>query len=78
MHEPDAPPIPNTSTDRKDSLANIRAAIHRKAARRRENSDVNTLVSDLGFLWVEQSNSCRARCSEANPWQFCQRYNTGF
>lgn len=36
--------------DRKDSLATIRAAIHRKAARKRENSDVNSLVSDLGFL----------------------------
>lgn len=36
--------------DRKDSLANIRAAIHRKAARSREESDVNALVSDFGFL----------------------------
>jgi hypothetical protein len=36
--------------DRKDSLAVIRAAIHRKAARKRENSDVNSLVSDFGFL----------------------------
>ncbi|KAK1983612.1 fungal-specific transcription factor domain-containing protein [Colletotrichum cereale] len=39
-------------TDRKDSLANIRAAIHRKAARKREDSDVNSLVSDFGFLSV--------------------------
>ncbi|KAI3558097.1 fungal specific transcription factor domain-containing protein [Colletotrichum abscissum] len=38
--------------DRKDSLANIRAAIHRKAARKREDSDVNALVSDFGFLSV--------------------------
>ncbi|KZL82218.1 zn 2cys6 cluster transcripitional activator [Colletotrichum incanum] len=38
--------------DRKDSLANIRAAIHRKAARKREDSDVNSLVSDFGFLSV--------------------------
>ncbi|KAF4815723.1 Positive regulator of purine utilization [Colletotrichum siamense] len=38
--------------DRKDSLANIRAAIHRKAARSREESDVNALVSDFGFLSV--------------------------
>lgn len=36
--------------DRKDSLANIRAAIHRKAERKRENSDVNSLISDFGFL----------------------------
>lgn len=36
--------------DRRDSMANIRAAIHRKAARNRENSDVNSLVSDFGFL----------------------------
>ncbi|CAK7274472.1 hypothetical protein SEPCBS119000_006189 [Sporothrix epigloea] len=39
-------------TDRKDSLAVIRAAIHRKAARKRENSDVNSLVSDFGYLSV--------------------------
>ncbi|KAK1995887.1 fungal-specific transcription factor domain-containing protein [Colletotrichum falcatum] len=39
-------------TDRKDSLANIRAAIHRKAARKREDSDINSLVSDFGFLSV--------------------------
>lgn len=36
--------------DRKDSLATIRAAIHGKAARRREVADVNELVSDFGFL----------------------------
>ncbi|KAJ3578249.1 hypothetical protein NPX13_g2314 [Xylaria arbuscula] len=39
-------------TDRKDSLANIRAAMYRKAARSRENSDVNSLISDFGFLSV--------------------------
>ncbi|EPE10571.1 zn 2cys6 cluster transcripitional activator [Ophiostoma piceae UAMH 11346] len=38
--------------DRKDSLAVIRDAIHRKAARKRENSDVNSLVSDFGYLSV--------------------------
>ncbi|TAQ83039.1 hypothetical protein B7494_g8637 [Chlorociboria aeruginascens] len=38
--------------DRKDSLATIRAAIHGKAARRREAADVNELVSDFGFLSV--------------------------
>lgn len=36
--------------DRRDSMANIRAAIHRKAARNRENSDVNSIVSDFGYL----------------------------
>jgi hypothetical protein len=36
--------------DRKDSLATIRAAIHGKAARRREAADVDELVSDFGFL----------------------------
>jgi hypothetical protein len=47
MHDVDEPPeIP----DRKDSLATIRAAIHGKAARRREAADVNELVSDFGFL----------------------------
>ncbi|KAI2624778.1 fungal-specific transcription factor domain-containing protein [Xylaria nigripes] len=44
------PPIPQN--DRKDSLANIQAAMYRKAARRRENSDVNMLISDFGFLSV--------------------------
>lgn len=38
--------------DRKDSLALIKAAIHRKAARNRENSDVNSLVSDFGYMYV--------------------------
>lgn len=37
--------------DRRDSLAKIKAAIHRKAARSRENSDVNSIVSDFGFLY---------------------------
>ncbi|KAI1347601.1 fungal-specific transcription factor domain-containing protein [Xylaria sp. FL0043] len=44
------PPMPQT--DRKDSLANIQAAMYRKAARSRENSDVNSLISDFGFLSV--------------------------
>lgn len=38
--------------DRKDSLAAIRAAIHGKAARRREAVDVNELVSDFGFMYM--------------------------
>ncbi|CAJ2513064.1 Uu.00g011830.m01.CDS01 [Anthostomella pinea] len=52
QHETDnaLPPIPES--DRKDSLATIRAAIHRKAARKRENSDVNSLMSDFGFLSI--------------------------
>lgn len=49
MHESDAPSL-TAGTERKDSLATIRAAIHRKAARKRENSDVNALVSDFGYL----------------------------
>jgi len=49
MHESDVPPS-SVGDDRKDSLAVIRAAIHRKAARKRENSDVNALVSDFGYL----------------------------
>ncbi|KAG0649927.1 Positive regulator of purine utilization, partial [Hyphodiscus hymeniophilus] len=49
MHDPDEPTEP---PDRKDSLATIRAAIHGKAARRREVADVNELVSDFGFLSV--------------------------
>ena len=48
-HEPLATVTPQ---DRKDSLALIKAAIHRKAAKKRENSDVNSLVSDFGFLLV--------------------------
>ena len=46
MHDGEEPETP----DRKDSLATIRAAIHGKAARRREAADVNELVSDFGFL----------------------------
>ena len=53
MHDPDAPPS-GDATARKDSLAVIRDAIHRKAARKRENSDVNSLVSDFGYLHVPQ------------------------
>lgn len=49
-YEHDGPPSGEHSQDRKDSLANIRAAIHRKAERKRENSDVNALISDFGFL----------------------------
>ncbi len=40
--------------DRRDSMAHIRAAVHRKAARTRETSDVNSLMSDFGFLYVLQ------------------------
>lgn len=49
MHDGDEPV---ETPDRKDSLATIRAAIHGKAARRREAADVNELVSDFGFLLV--------------------------
>ena len=52
MHDADEPVAP---PDRKDSLATIRAAIHGKAARRREAADVNELVSDFGFLSVKPS-----------------------
>jgi hypothetical protein len=47
MHDGDEP---TEVPDRKDSLATIRAAIHGKAARRREAADVDELVSDFGFL----------------------------
>jgi hypothetical protein len=50
LHGPDEPPAADPS--RKDSLAFIRAAIHRKAARTQENADINTLVSDFGYLCV--------------------------
>ncbi|KAK3361124.1 fungal-specific transcription factor domain-containing protein [Lasiosphaeria ovina] len=50
MHDSDA--APSVDPSRKDSLAVIRAAIHRKAARKRENSDVNSLVSDFGYLSI--------------------------
>lgn len=49
MHEGDSPPM--TPPDRKDSLAAIRVAIQGKAARRREEKDVNELVSDFGFMF---------------------------
>lgn len=54
MHDVDEPSEP---PDRKDSLATIRAAIHGKAARRREAADVNELVSDFGFLSVHLKQS---------------------
>ncbi|KAI9738923.1 MAG: hypothetical protein M1818_005237 [Claussenomyces sp. TS43310] len=47
MHENEDP---EGSPDRKDSLATIRAAIHGKAARRREATDVDELVSDFGKM----------------------------
>jgi hypothetical protein len=50
LHGPDEPPTADPS--RKDSMAFIRAAIHRKAARTQENADINTLVSDFGYLYV--------------------------
>ena len=53
FHTDGGPSYPGPpDADRKDSLAVIRAAIHRKAARKRENSDVNSLVSDFGYLYV--------------------------
>lgn len=46
-------PVPlSDETDRRDSLAAIRAAVHRKAAKDREAADVNNIVSDFGFLYV--------------------------
>ena len=48
MHDNEGPLA--QPADRKDSLAAIRAAIHGKAARRREAVDVNELVSDFGFM----------------------------
>ncbi|KAK2592860.1 hypothetical protein QQS21_009427 [Conoideocrella luteorostrata] len=54
QHETDGTSHSNlTAVDRRDSLAVIRAAIHRKAARKRENSDINSLVSDFGILSVD-------------------------
>lgn len=50
MHDNEGPL--GQPADRKDSLAAIRAAIHGKAARRREAVDVNELVSDFGFMYV--------------------------
>jgi hypothetical protein len=46
------PSSPVPQSERKDSLAAIRAAIHGKAVRRREATDVNELVSDFGFMLV--------------------------
>ena len=49
LQDPDTA-LNNQTMDRRDSLAAIRAAVYRKAARKKENSDVNSLVSDFGFL----------------------------
>ncbi|KXJ92095.1 fungal-specific transcription factor domain-domain-containing protein [Microdochium bolleyi] len=51
-HDSEAGPMAMTDSSRKDSLAKIRDAIHRKAARRREDSDVNSLMAEFGFLSV--------------------------
>ncbi|XXG98389.1 hypothetical protein Hte_004712 [Hypoxylon texense] len=51
QHESEVPPAAPEG-DRKDSLATIKAAIYRKAARKREMSDVNSLMSDFGFLSI--------------------------
>ncbi|KAJ4196860.1 Zn(2)-C6 fungal-type domain-containing protein [Fusarium falciforme] len=51
LHDPDTA-LNIQPMDRRDSLAAIRAAVYRKAARKKENSDVNSLVSDFGFLSV--------------------------
>ncbi|OTB08263.1 hypothetical protein M426DRAFT_8069 [Hypoxylon sp. CI-4A] len=51
QHESEVPPTA-PEPDRKDSLATIKAAIYRKAARKREMSDVNSLMSDFGFLSI--------------------------
>lgn len=47
MHENDEPDEP---AQRKDSLATLRAAIRGQAARRREATDVDQLVSDFGKM----------------------------
>jgi len=52
FQEPDLSSLAQ-DVDRRNSMAHIRAAIHRKAARTRENSDVNSLISDFGFLSVD-------------------------
>ncbi len=56
--------------DRKDSLALIKAAIHRKAARNRENSDVNSLVSDFGYMYEQLLHACMKLFT--NDKQVCQ------
>jgi hypothetical protein len=63
MHESEL--LPPKESERKDSLATIRAAIHRKAERKRENSDVNSLMSDFGFLSVQPL--VRFMASPLNP-----------
>ncbi|KAF4971812.1 hypothetical protein FSARC_1459 [Fusarium sarcochroum] len=52
LHDADATAFNAQQMDRRDSLAVIRAAVYRKAAQKRETSDVNSLVSDFGFLSV--------------------------
>lgn len=47
---------------RRDSLAAIRAAVHRKAAKDREAADVNKIVSDFGFLYVPMISSYSPPC----------------
>jgi hypothetical protein len=53
-HSDHSTPVNSTAAtvdaDRRDSLAAIRAAVNRKAAKDREAADVNDIVSDFGFL----------------------------
>lgn len=65
LHDVDAPLA--HSDDRKGSMANIHAAIYRKAARQRENSDVNALVSDFGFLYECTVPCCMKTSSKISP-----------
>ncbi|KAK4202412.1 putative Zn(II)2Cys6 cluster transcripitional activator [Triangularia verruculosa] len=72
FHEPDENTISTQHSERRDSLTDITAAIHRKAARTREKADFNTLVSDFGLLTVNATTPGFDTREAVNPMSFAR------
>ncbi|KAK0736217.1 fungal-specific transcription factor domain-containing protein [Apiosordaria backusii] len=72
LHESDENTISVQHSERRDSLVDITAAIHRKAARTREKADYNTLVSDFGLLSVNATTRGFDTRESENPMTFAR------
>lgn len=73
LHEVDDNTMTMQDSERRDSLVDITAAIHRKAARTREKADFNTLVSDFGLLTVNATTpGFDTQQESANPMSFAR------
>ncbi|KAK0670080.1 putative Zn(II)2Cys6 cluster transcripitional activator [Cercophora samala] len=72
LHESDDNTIAIEAAERRDSLVDITAAIHRKAARTREKADFNTLVSDFGLLTVNATTPGFDTQESENPMSFAR------